>query len=249
MNRIRLYKDSIDILECIANVCKIIDSLHFVKDSKSARSTTTGSKGTVVEKETTLRYNNVPTSKWGRVKEDWTGSFNNGMFTLIKKGDKSGKAYSIPIRTLYSLIENEKERKKAEKEMSSHRNPYDIPIGGTIEEDIANYDYYISDPYNNPDTLRNQRTLSQSLGDMAKLLEQLGVLVTTLTAVKNGFFVKPVLSALGKLRKSKDLVKSASEEVSNAQNVVNERIKYSTSRSRNARQNRRYTNRGSLYRR
>lgn len=248
MNRIRLYKDSIDILECIANVCKIIDSLHFVKDSKSARSTTTGSKGTVIEKETTLRYNNVPTSKWGRVKEDWTGSFNNGMFTLIKKGDKSGKAYSIPIRTLYSLIENEKERKKAEKEMASHRNPYDIPVGGTIEEDIANYNYYISDPYNNPDTLRNQRTLSQSLGDMAKLLEQIGILVGTLAAVKQGVFVKPVVNALGKLKQSRELVRAASNEVSNAQNTFKTQMNrpMRNSRSNNSR---RYTNRGSLYRR
>jgi hypothetical protein len=212
--QIKLYKDCIDVINAMACCVKVSDAINRFRDSRGKRSSTMTSKGTIWEKTMTLRYNKVPTSKIGNLK-NWSGTFNNGLYTLTRT-DKTGEAYavSIPISELDRLYREEEIQSHLEKQSKKMTSPYS-PVGMNEVNPGVGY-------YQNVDQslTRPKQDLYQSTKNLAVLITSIAGVIGALYGLKDSVFAVPIKKLIEKLSGTKRNLEGVQQQLNQAQQQI-----------------------------
>ena len=207
MNEVRLYQECIDTLNTLICIVKTTDAIKRITDSKGELSTTLNGGGTVWEKNVTLRYNNVEPSKIGNLK-DWKGRFNNGIYSISKKG--TDVSYSIPISELHRINREEKISKHLEQIQRKQISPYS-QYGTTGNVDFSSIDKSLAQP---------QQSLYESVRNLAGLITSIAGVIGAMSTMGNSVFVRAGKDAYEKMVSSKKSIESASEDLKKAREVM-----------------------------
>lgn len=208
--QIKLYKDCIDVLDALSCCVKISEAVRLIKDSKGELSTSLSGGGTVWEKNTTLKYNNVSGSKIGDLK-DWKGRFNNGIFSITKKN--TDISYSIPISELQRINREEKIRKQLEQMKRKQVSPYASGSSNLNNLDISSLDRSLVQP---------QQNLYESTRNLASLVTSIAGVIGALSMMKNSVFAVKGKEVLSKLFSSKKSIESANKDIAKAREILRE---------------------------